>query len=176
MSFGRWSRMQGLGFVGIGIALALFNAPADAGPLYRVTAFGGSRIATDLNNRGDVLVGGVPIGVLSREDIGKCIGYVSQVPFVFSGTVAENISYGCGQCTSEQIHQAARQAQLLVLERLLNRPAELLSGQVFVGPTDDCAAMLRDYADAGFDRVFIWPIADADEQLERFMREVVPLV
>ncbi|HEY8835944.1 MAG TPA: ABC transporter ATP-binding protein, partial [Chthoniobacterales bacterium] len=39
---------------------------------------------------GDVLVGGVPIGVLSREDIGKSIGYVSQVPFVFSGTVREN--------------------------------------------------------------------------------------
>ena len=36
---------------------------------------------------GEVLVGGVPIGVLSREDIGKSIGYVSQVPFVFSGTV-----------------------------------------------------------------------------------------
>jgi alkanesulfonate monooxygenase SsuD/methylene tetrahydromethanopterin reductase-like flavin-dependent oxidoreductase (luciferase family) len=70
----------------------------------------------------------------------------------------------------------AREAQLLVLERLLNRPAELLSGQVFVGPADDCAAALRAYAAAGIDRVFIWPIADANEQLERFMEEVVPLV
>jgi len=70
----------------------------------------------------------------------------------------------------------ARKAQLLVLERLLNRPAELLSGQVFVGPADDCAATLQAYADAGIDRVFIWPIADAHEQLERFMHEVVPLV
>ena len=67
-------------------------------------------------------------------------------------------------------------AQLLVLERLLNRPAELLSGQVLVGPADECAATLRAYADAGFDRVFIWPIADVNEQLERFMSEVVPLV
>jgi len=32
---------------------------------------------------GEVLVGGVPIGVLSRDDIGKSIGYVSKVPFVF---------------------------------------------------------------------------------------------
>jgi alkanesulfonate monooxygenase SsuD/methylene tetrahydromethanopterin reductase-like flavin-dependent oxidoreductase (luciferase family) len=70
----------------------------------------------------------------------------------------------------------ARQAQLLVLERLLNRPAELLSGQVFVGPGADCAATLRAYADAGIDRVFIWPIADANDQLEHFMQEVVPLV
>ena len=70
----------------------------------------------------------------------------------------------------------ARTVQLLVLERLLNRPAELLSRKVLVGPADDCAATLRAYADAGFDRVFIWPIADVNEQLERFMSEVVPLV
>ncbi|MGI9115553.1 MAG: ABC transporter ATP-binding protein [Chthoniobacterales bacterium] len=61
---------------------------------------------------GEVLVGGVPIGVLSREDIGKSIGYVSQVPFVFSGTVAENIAYGCGSVTREQIAGAARQAHI----------------------------------------------------------------
>src|SRR5207237_9140546 len=41
---------------------------------------------------GEVFVGGVPIGVLSREDIGKSIGYVSQIPFLFAGTLAETIS------------------------------------------------------------------------------------
>jgi ATP-binding cassette subfamily B protein len=61
---------------------------------------------------GEVLVGGVPINVLSREDIGKSIGYVSQVPFVFSGTVAENIAYGCGATTLDKIQDAARQAHI----------------------------------------------------------------
>ena len=61
---------------------------------------------------GDVLVGGVPIGVLSREDIGKSIGYVSQVPFVFSGTVRENIAYGCGTVTLDQVMAAAQQAHI----------------------------------------------------------------
>jgi ATP-binding cassette subfamily B protein len=61
---------------------------------------------------GEVLVGGVPIGVLSREDIGKSIGYVSQVPFVFSGTVRDNIAYGCGQVSMDQIVQAAQQAHI----------------------------------------------------------------
>ena len=69
---------------------------------------------------GEVYVGGVPIGVLSREDIGKSIGYVSQVPFVFSGTVAENISYGCGTITLEQIQEAARQAH--IHEEILQMP------------------------------------------------------
>jgi ATP-binding cassette subfamily B protein len=61
---------------------------------------------------GEVLVGGVPIGVLSREDIGKSIGYVSQVPFVFSGSVRDNIAYGCGQVSLEQIVEAAKQAHI----------------------------------------------------------------
>ena len=61
---------------------------------------------------GEVLVGGVPIGVLSREDIGKSIGYVSQVPFVFSGTVRDNIAYGCGEVSLEQIVEAAKQAHI----------------------------------------------------------------
>jgi ATP-binding cassette, subfamily B, bacterial len=61
---------------------------------------------------GEVLVGGVPIGVLSREDIGKSIGYVSQVPFVFSGTVRDNIAYGCGTVTLEQVIAAAQQAHI----------------------------------------------------------------
>jgi ATP-binding cassette subfamily B protein len=69
---------------------------------------------------GEVLVGGVPIGVLSREDIGKSIGYVSQTPFVFSGTVAENIGYGCGKVNVEQIHEAARQAH--IHEEILQMP------------------------------------------------------
>ena len=69
---------------------------------------------------GDVLVGGVPIGVLSREDIGKSIGYVSQVPFVFSGTVRENIAYGCGTVTLDQVMAAAKQAHMH--EEILEMP------------------------------------------------------
>jgi len=69
---------------------------------------------------GEVLVGGVPIGVLSREDIGKSIGYVSQTPFVFSGTVRENIAYGCGPVTLEQVTQAAQQAH--IHEEILEMP------------------------------------------------------
>jgi ATP-binding cassette subfamily B protein len=69
---------------------------------------------------GEVLLGGVPIGVLSREDIGKSIGYVSQVPFVFSGTVSENIAYGCGETSLDKIQDAARQAH--IHEEILQMP------------------------------------------------------
>lgn len=54
--------------------------------------------------------GGVSIEKVSRESIGNLIGYVSQNPFVFAGTVAENIAYGCPNATPEAIQLAAEQA------------------------------------------------------------------
>ena len=72
----------------------------------------GSRACRAKAQAMEVLVGGVPIGVLSREDIGKSIGYVLQTPFVFSGTVRDNIAYGCGEVTLEQVRHAAQQAHV----------------------------------------------------------------
>jgi alkanesulfonate monooxygenase SsuD/methylene tetrahydromethanopterin reductase-like flavin-dependent oxidoreductase (luciferase family) len=69
-----------------------------------------------------------------------------------------------------------REAHLSALGRMLNRPPEQLGQRVLVGPAQDCAATLRAYAEAGVDEVFIWPLADPHDQLERFMRDVVPLV
>jgi alkanesulfonate monooxygenase SsuD/methylene tetrahydromethanopterin reductase-like flavin-dependent oxidoreductase (luciferase family) len=70
---------------------------------------------------------------------------------------------------------ARREAQLAALGRMLNRPVDELRQRVLVGPATDCAATLRAYAEAGIDQVFIWPIVDPHEQLERFMAEVAPL-
>ena len=61
---------------------------------------------------GFAAIGGVPIDSVSRESIGRLIGYVGQNPFVFSGTIAENIAYGNENVTPEQIRRAARMACL----------------------------------------------------------------
>jgi ATP-binding cassette, subfamily B, bacterial len=61
---------------------------------------------------GRVRIGGVPLEQVTREDIGQLLGYVGQNPFVFSGTVAENIAYGAGGATPEQIRRAAEMAHL----------------------------------------------------------------
>jgi ATP-binding cassette subfamily B protein len=61
---------------------------------------------------GTVRVGGVPIAHLSRPDIGRLIGYVGQNPFVFSGTVAENIAYGVAGANPEAVEAAARRAYI----------------------------------------------------------------
>ncbi len=57
---------------------------------------------------GRVALGGVPIDSVSREAIGDLIGYVGQNPFVFSGTIAENIAYGREDATEDEIRRAAR--------------------------------------------------------------------
>ena len=59
---------------------------------------------------GMALVGGVPLECLSREAIGRLVGYVGQNPFVFAGTVATNIAYGCEDATPEKIRRAAEMA------------------------------------------------------------------
>ena len=56
------------------------------------------------------MIGGVPLESISREAIGELVGYVGQNPFVFAGTIAENIAYGCDEATPEQIRQAAEMA------------------------------------------------------------------
>jgi ATP-binding cassette subfamily B protein len=60
--------------------------------------------------RGRVVIGGVPLESVSREAIGRLVGYVGQQPFIVAGTVAENIAYGCDGVTDEEIRRAAKRA------------------------------------------------------------------
>jgi ATP-binding cassette subfamily B protein len=59
---------------------------------------------------GQVFFGGVPLGGVSREAIADLIGYVGQSPFVFAGTIEENIAYGVEGATLEKVRQAAQMA------------------------------------------------------------------
>jgi ATP-binding cassette subfamily B protein len=59
---------------------------------------------------GAVMIGGIPLESVTRESIGHLVGYVGQNPFVFSGSIAANIAYGCKDATPEQIRRAAELA------------------------------------------------------------------
>ncbi|HZW29767.1 MAG TPA: ABC transporter ATP-binding protein [Isosphaeraceae bacterium] len=59
---------------------------------------------------GQATLGGVPLARISRQTIGELIGYVGQNPFVFAGTIAQNIAYGCPQATARSIRHAAKLA------------------------------------------------------------------
>jgi len=72
-----------------------------------------------------------------------------------------------------------KEADRVMRERLvptINRPEEVLRERLPVGPPDRFAEMLSDFADAGVERVFIWPVLGEVDQLERFANTVRPLI
>lgn len=63
-----------------------------------------------------------------------------------------------------------------VLAPLLNRDPEELRDQVCVGPAEHCAELLSNYARAGCEQVFLWPLGDEQRQIELVATEVAPRV
>jgi alkanesulfonate monooxygenase SsuD/methylene tetrahydromethanopterin reductase-like flavin-dependent oxidoreductase (luciferase family) len=64
-----------------------------------------------------------------------------------------------------------------VLAPMLRRPVEALRELALpIGPAEQCAERINAYAEAGAQRVFVWPLADELRQLKLFREAVVPLV
>jgi alkanesulfonate monooxygenase SsuD/methylene tetrahydromethanopterin reductase-like flavin-dependent oxidoreductase (luciferase family) len=61
-----------------------------------------------------------------------------------------------------------------VLGPLLKRDPGELADQVCVASAEHCAALLSRYAEAGCERVYVWPLGDEPEQLERLAARVMP--
>ena len=70
---------------------------------------------------GRILLGGRPLEDVSRTELAKLVSYVGQNPFVFSGTVFDNIAYGNGEVSLEQVQHAAELANLH--EEILQMPS-----------------------------------------------------
>ncbi|MGB4656850.1 MAG: ABC transporter ATP-binding protein [Bacillota bacterium] len=64
-------------------------------------------------DQGQILIDGVDIRDIPREELRKHIGLVPQQSVLFSGTVAENIQWGKQDATDEEIRWAAAIAQAL---------------------------------------------------------------
>ena len=62
--------------------------------------------------RGRILIDGVDIRNLSRNELHGILGMVLQDTWLFSGTLAENIAYGKPDASREEIEQAARAARI----------------------------------------------------------------
>ncbi len=60
--------------------------------------------------RGSVLIDGIDIRDLSIEEVRQQIGMVLQTPFLFRGTLAENIAYGRPDAPYSEIIRAAKAA------------------------------------------------------------------
>ncbi|QRN83749.1 ABC transporter ATP-binding protein [Chloroflexota bacterium] len=58
---------------------------------------------------GEILIDGIDIRRFNLIALRRQMGIVSQVPFLFSGTVEDNINYGCPGCAKHDILRIARQ-------------------------------------------------------------------
>ena len=77
------------------------------------------------------------------------------------------------------ITEDARDADRVLREALapmLRRDPDPLSDQLCVGPAAHCAELLSHYADAGCDRVYLWPLGDEPRQVELAAMTVLPAV
>ena len=78
------------------------NLKVEAGEHLALVGFSGSGKSTLAqcigqlcrHTGGQALLDGYPIDELSKEEIVRNIGYISQEPFIFTGTVNENLLYG----------------------------------------------------------------------------------
>jgi alkanesulfonate monooxygenase SsuD/methylene tetrahydromethanopterin reductase-like flavin-dependent oxidoreductase (luciferase family) len=61
-----------------------------------------------------------------------------------------------------------------VLAPVLKREPDELRTQVCVGPAEHCAELLSRYAEAGCERVYLWPLGDEPRQLELVAGAVAP--
>ncbi|WRZ89299.1 ABC transporter ATP-binding protein/permease [Streptomyces sp. NBC_01007] len=60
---------------------------------------------------GSVLLDGRDVRDLPRQDLRHAIGFVAQDPFLFDGTIADNIRYGSFGASDEALAEAARMAE-----------------------------------------------------------------
>ena len=61
-------------------------------------------------NSGSVTIDGIDVRSVSQASLHRQIGLVPQYSFLFSGTIADNIRFGCPEATAEQVEQAAQLA------------------------------------------------------------------
>jgi ATP-binding cassette subfamily B protein len=59
---------------------------------------------------GQAWLKGVPLEEISRQTLSCLIGYVGQNPFIFAGTIEENICYGASKWLPEDVRRAAERA------------------------------------------------------------------
>lgn len=69
--------------------------------------------------RGSIRIGGVGLAELDPRDLRRHFGFVPQDPYLFTGTIEDNIRLGTGHITGEDLEMAAEQVNLMEFIRSL---------------------------------------------------------
>ena len=80
-------------------------------------------------NKGKVILGGIEIRKLSQEYIGKKVGMVLQDPFLFSGTILDNVKYGNKDVSLNDVEKATKELGMMDFINSLDDGFNTLIGQ-----------------------------------------------
>ena len=80
-------------------------------------------------NKGKVILGGVEIRKLSQEYIGKKVGMVLQDPFLFSGTILDNVKYGNENVSLVEVEKATEELGMMEFIDSLDNRFDTIIGQ-----------------------------------------------
>jgi len=80
-------------------------------------------------DRGEILIDGVNIKELTKNDLRALIGIVPQEPILFNDTIAYNVGYGLGQQNLTKIKAAAKMANLADFIDSLPKKYQALVGE-----------------------------------------------
>ncbi len=79
-------------------------------------------------NSGDILIDGISIKDMSRQNVRKQFGMVLQDAWLFDGTIKENLKFGNENATDEEIIKATKDAGIYdFIEKLPNKFDHILS-------------------------------------------------
>ncbi len=80
-------------------------------------------------SEGAVLIDGHDVRDLTLSSLADAVGMVTQEPYLFHGTIRDNIAYACPGATAEAIEQAARDAN--IHDRIMSFPEgyETITGE-----------------------------------------------
>ncbi|WP_183094923.1 ABC transporter ATP-binding protein [Nocardioides stalactiti] len=78
---------------------------------------------------GAVLIDGHDVRDLTLSSLADAVGMVTQEPYLFHGTIRDNIAYACPDATADRIEQAARDAN--IHDRIMSFPEgyETITGE-----------------------------------------------
>ena len=105
-AYGNESVLNGVSFIAEGGATTALVGPSRAGKSTVI-----SLIPRFYDPReGEILIDGQDIAHITKKSLRKQLAYVSQQPYLFEGTIRDNIRYGRPEATDAEVEEAARLA------------------------------------------------------------------
>jgi len=105
-AYGNESVLSGVSFIAEGGATTALVGPSGAGKSTVI-----SLIPRFYDPReGEILIDGQDIAHITKKSLRKQLAYVSQQPYLFEGTIRDNIRYGRPEATDAEVEEAARLA------------------------------------------------------------------